>query len=100
MYGTVARMKAKPGTGDLLAEMGHQLSDDRPAGIVGTWVYQMDADANEYIMAVAFESREAYRANADSPEQDARYQELRALLEDDPEWNDGEIVYSDGPPAS
>lgn len=100
MYGTVARMKAKPGSGDLLAEMGHQLSDDRPAGIVGTWVYQMDAGANEYIMAVAFESREAYRANADSPEQDARYQKLRALLEDDPEWNDGEIVYSDGPPAS
>ena len=100
MYGTVARMKAKPGAGDLLAEMGHQLSDDRPGGIVGTWVYQMDADASEYIMAVAFESREAYRANADSPEQDARYQELRALLEDDPEWNDGEIVYSDGPPAS
>jgi hypothetical protein len=60
----------------------------------------MDADPDEYILAVAFESREAYAANAASPEQDARYQELRALLEADPEWNDGEIVHADGPPAS
>ena len=89
MYGTVARMKAKPGTGELLAEMGRQMSEARPAGMVGGWVYQMDADPSEYILAVAFESREAYHANAASPEQDARYQELRALLEADPEWHDG-----------
>ena len=100
MYGTVARMKAKPGTGELLAELGRQLDEARPAGMVGTFVYQMDADPDEYILAVAFESREAYKANADSPEQDARYQELRALLEADPEWHDGEIVYSDSPPSS
>jgi quinol monooxygenase YgiN len=100
MYGTVARMKAKPGTGELLAEMGRQFHEDRPEGMVGTWVYQMDADPDEYILAVAFESREAYRANADSPGQDARYQKLRALLDADPEWNDGEIVHVDGPPAS
>ena len=97
MYGTVARMKAKPGSGELLAELGRQLSDDRPPGMVGLWVYQMDADPDEYLMAVAFESREAYRANADSPEQDARYQQLRALLAADPEWHDGEIVHADGP---
>jgi heme-degrading monooxygenase HmoA len=93
-------MKAKPGTGELLAELGRQLNEDRPTGMVGTFVYQMDADPDEYIMAVAFESREAYRDNADSPEQDARYQKLRALLEADPDWNDGEIVHADGPPAS
>jgi heme-degrading monooxygenase HmoA len=97
MYGTVAKMKAKPGTGELLAELGRQLGDDRPAGMVGTWVYQLDADPDEYLLAVAFESREAYTANADSPEQDARYRKMRALLEADPEWHDGEIVYSDGP---
>jgi quinol monooxygenase YgiN len=99
MYGTVARMKAKPGTGELLTELGRQFHEDRPAGMVGTWVYQMDADPDEYILAVAFESREAYTANAASPGQDARYRELRALLEADPEWNDGEIVHADGPPA-
>jgi quinol monooxygenase YgiN len=96
MYGTVARMKAKPGTEDLLAELGRQISAARPAGMVGTWVYRMDADPDEYILAVAFESREAYKANADSPDQDARYRQLRALLAADPEWNDGEIVHTEG----
>src|SRR5260370_30210704 len=78
MYGTVARMKAKPGTGELLTELGRQFHEDRPAGMVGTWVYQMDADPDEYILAVAFESREADTAHAARPQQDARYQELRA----------------------
>ena len=96
MYGTVARMKAKPGSGELLAEMARQFEQDRPPGMVGTWVYQMDANPDEYILAVAFESREAYRANAESPEQDARYRQLRALLDADPEWNDGEIVHTEG----
>ena len=31
--------------------------------------------------------------NAGSPEQNVRYQQMVALLEGPPEWNDGEIVY-------
>ena len=100
MYGTVARMRARPGSGELLAELGKQLESDRPPGIVSTFVYQMDANPDEYILAVAFESRETYRANAASEEQDRRYRQLRELLESDPEWNDGEIVYVDGPVAA
>ena len=38
-------------------------------------------------------AQRAYQANAASPEQDARYQKLRALLARDPEWHDGEVVY-------
>jgi hypothetical protein len=45
-------------------------------------------------MVVAFESKDAYWANARSPEQDARFKEMRALLASDPEWHDGEIVGS------
>jgi hypothetical protein len=43
---------------------------------------------------VAFESKEAYQKNAASPEQNARYEEYRALLDADPEWHDGEIIAS------
>jgi hypothetical protein len=39
-----------------------------------------------------FESKEAYWANAQSPEQNARFLQLRALLLDDPQWHDGVIV--------
>ena len=56
--------------------------------------------ANGGVAVFAIPKLGTYRANADSPEQDARYQKLRALLEDDPEWNDGEIVYSEGSPSS
>ena len=41
-----------------------------------------------------WESREAYTSNSSTPEQDARFGRLRALLESDPEWHDGEIVVS------
>ena len=41
-------------------------------------------------------SQFVYVANANSPEQDARYRQLLALLEEPPEWHDGEIVASQG----
>jgi heme-degrading monooxygenase HmoA len=99
MYGTVAKMRAKRGSGTLLAEIGKQLEGDRPPGMVSVFVYRMDANPDEYVMAVAFESKEAYEANAASDEQDRRYRQLRELLESDPEWNDGEIVHVEGPAA-
>jgi len=45
-----------------------------------------------------FRDRESYRANADDPDQDAWYKRLCALLEADPEWEDGVILggFSEG----
>ena len=96
MYGTVARLQVKPGAEKQLIEMSQNDMDSQMRGYVGQYVYRMDADPNEYYLVVIFESKEAYFANADSPEQDARYRAFRALLEQDPEWHDGEIVYSAG----
>jgi quinol monooxygenase YgiN len=63
-------------------------------GLVSTTVYQMDSDPNELLMAVVFESKEAYVKNADSPEQDARYRQFVALLDAEPEWHDGAVIYN------
>jgi quinol monooxygenase YgiN len=52
----------------------------------------MDANPNEFYMAVIFTSKEAHHANANSPEQNARFQEMMALMAAEPEWHDGEIV--------
>ena len=52
----------------------------------------MGADANEWYMAVIFESKAPYVANAESDALDTRYQQLRTLLESDPEWHDGAIT--------
>ena len=96
MYGTVARIRVKPGAEKQLIEMSQNESDLQMPGYVSQYVYRMDVDPNEYYLVVIFESKEAYFANADSPDQDARYREFRALLEQDPEWHDGEIVYAEG----
>lgn len=93
MYGTIARMQAKPGMQDKLLEfMGRQAARSM-RGYKTTYVYHMDADPNAYMIAVIFESREAYVANANSPEQDAEYRELLTMLQAPPEWHDGEIIY-------
>jgi quinol monooxygenase YgiN len=93
MYGTVARMRLKAG---MEQELARQLADfeamDTP-GFVRTTLYRMDANGNELLMAVVFADKDAYVANAQSPEQDARYQAMRALMESDPERNDGEVIH-------
>ena len=93
MYGTVARMKVKPGMFDKLR--GLTMSEDQMSvpGLITTYVYRMDRDPNELMMAVIFTDKDAYLKNAGSPEQNARYEQFVALLQEPPEWNDGEIVY-------
>src|SRR6266480_1045310 len=95
MYGTVARMRVKPGMADRLQEMTRgEESRLAGAGFVATHVYRMDSDPDEYYMAVIFDSKEAYVRNANSPDQDASYRSMLEFLAVEPEWHDGEIVYS------
>lgn len=92
MFGTVARMQLKPGSrGQLDAQMKEFESAQVP-GWVSTTIYEADNDPNELWMSVAFESRDAYQANAESPEQHERFLKMRELLVADPEWHDGQIV--------
>jgi quinol monooxygenase YgiN len=95
MYGTIARMQVKPGAEAELMALSGEFEGQIP-GLLGTYVYRSDEDPNVYWMAVSFTDKAAYHANAQSPEQDARYQQMRALLTADPEWHDGEIVYPQG----
>lgn len=100
MYGTIARMRAKPGAESQLAEQMRIFEAAHIAGAVGSYIYRMDSDPNEYWLAVIFTSKESYVANANAPEQDARYRQLLAFLDGPPEWHDGEIVYVSQPGQS
>jgi quinol monooxygenase YgiN len=93
MYGTVAKMRVKPGMETQWQALMAQYDTLKIPGYNTTYVYQMDGDPTTYYMAVVFESRESYHANAQTPEQDARYQAMLALLEGPPEWHDGTIIY-------
>jgi quinol monooxygenase YgiN len=97
MYGTVARMKVKPGELEQLTKALGDWGDQDPKalGAIATHIYQLDSDPNELIMAVLFRDKDSYFANADDPKTDEWFQRVRAHLEADPEWNDGEIISSE-----
>jgi antibiotic biosynthesis monooxygenase (ABM) superfamily enzyme len=95
MYGTVARMRIRAGAEAQFQQITDEISAQRVPGHVGIVVYQMDSDAREFYLAIVFESREAYHANANSPEQHERFLKLMSALEAEPEWHDGEIVHHD-----
>ena len=96
MYGTIGRLHIKAG---MESQFRQLIEGQAPAfearqvpGFVVSYVYRMDSDQNDYYVVAVFESREAYWANAQSPEQNARYRQWLPLLEGEPEWHDGEIV--------
>lgn len=93
MYGTVARLRLKSGAEPQMQELMKEYETLPLRGHVRTTVYRMDGASNDFYMAVVFEDRDSYLANADSPEQHARYQKMVAILEGEPEWHDGEVVY-------
>jgi heme-degrading monooxygenase HmoA len=94
VYGTVAKMKLKPGAEDkMMKAMGGD--EGSPEGHIATYVFKSDADPNVHYVTTIFESKGAYKKFADSPDQDKRYQQMRELLAADPDWHDGEVVYHD-----
>lgn len=92
MYGTVAKLKVKSGGLDELKNWSPD-PDGRDRGAVAIYAFQMDDEPSEVYTVAIFESKEAYFANAGSPEQDARYRQMLKSLEGEPEWHDGEVVY-------
>jgi len=95
VYGTVARMRIKPGHEQALMNMQNEWNETRgPAakGAVAAYVFKSDRDAEEGTLVAIFRDRESYFANAQDPAQDAWYQEMRSHLQADPEWVDGEVI--------
>ncbi len=93
MYGTVACIRIKPGAAAFLTRL-RELNPEKDPGLVAEYLYQMDTDPNVYYMAVVFESKEAYLANASRQETHNRYLQLMQFAAAEPEWHDGEIVFA------
>lgn len=90
MVGTVGHLRFKPENLDkILAE----LNDPVHKTVEGYRSSQLLVDENvpgPAVVVVWFEDRDTYFKNADDPAQDARYRRMRAPLEGDPTWTDGE----------
>jgi steroid delta-isomerase-like uncharacterized protein len=90
MYGTIARVFTQQANVDALQALAHGM--EAAPGQLARYVFQADADPGEVWLVGVFASEDAYWANARSPEQHARYTELRRLMTADPEWHDGVIL--------
>lgn len=97
MYGTVARVRIKPGHLEDILSLFEEWDRDfapRIDGAVGGLLYRLDASPEDLVLCAVFRDRESYRANADNPEQDKWYQRFREHLTADPIWSDGDVVRS------
>ena len=92
MYGTVAKLKVKPGSMDALMDQLEQYDDLNVRGMYASYMLQCDDDPSTCYLTAIFEDEEAYRANAESPEQHQRYTAMMQHLQAEPEWHDGEFV--------
>lgn len=92
MYGTIARVHPTPGREAELEAYGRRVAELRIPGYRTSYLFRPDTNPYDrptaFLIAV-FDDEASYRANANDPAQHGRYLEMRALLEDDPEWMDG-----------
>ena len=92
---TVWRMKALPGkVGELREIMAARLDEPRlraagwQASVVGT----SKDNPDEVWGTVTWDNTENYMKNANSPEQNKWYEQMRGLLAADPEWHDCDVL--------
>lgn len=91
MFGTVAKLRLKPGAETLLLAWSPALAGNIK-GHVSSTIYRSTEDPLIVWLSVVFEDEESYRANAASPEQHRRWQQMRSVLEEDPQWFDGNVL--------
>lgn len=90
MFGSCARTRVKPENRQALRELMERQDYRNVEGFVKSFLL-WEKDSDVAWMFAIFENRELYYKNADDPAQNDRYLEFRALLEEDPEWHDGEV---------
>jgi hypothetical protein len=76
---------------DLLRQWERERRPNVPGAVAG-YLLKPRNGVSELVGVAVFDSESNYRKNADDPEQDRWYRQLRDLLEADPEWNDGDIL--------
>lgn len=93
MYGTIAVLRSKPGVEkELIALIAGGAAADTP-GVVARFIYRMENEPDTYYAVVIFASKDAYFANANNPTQHERFTRVMTLLQSEPEWHDGELVF-------
>ena len=61
-------------------------------GWIRTYLAAANDDPDSLMGVIVWDNTDNYVANANRPEQDAWYQQLRSNLASDPEWFDGHLL--------
>jgi quinol monooxygenase YgiN len=93
MFGSVAKVKLKPGSFDKMLDLMKGLEGRPVKGRVFNAVFRSQSDPDEVWSVVGFEDEATYRANADDPQTAAQAKQWQQLMAAPPEWHDGEIVW-------
>ena len=91
MYGTIFNLNIRPGHEDKLLAIMKEESTSKPEGMVAWFVMNPD-DKDEWTGVAIFESKEAYVANANGPQQHQSFLKMMEHLESEPTWTDGTYV--------
>lgn len=97
---TFFRMKTQPGKIGEIQKIMQSMDDMerlKKAGWTGTVIGQSKTNADEIFGVVTWDTTERYMKNAETPEQDADFQQMRKLLTADPEWFDCDVVSEERP---
>jgi quinol monooxygenase YgiN len=92
MFGTVARMKFKPGSFEKMQEIMKGFEQREVKGFLFNAVLRSQSDPDQVWLVVGFEDEASYRANADDPATNEMAQKYQELMSAAPEWHDGEFV--------
>ena len=92
MFGTVAKMKLKPGSFEKMQDVMKGFEEQPVKGFLFNAVYRSQSDPDEVWLVVGFEDEATYRANADNPRTNEMAEQYQKLMAAAPEWHDGEIV--------
>ncbi len=95
MFGTTAILKPRSGQEAAVVDHINRWWKDRAPrtrGVLLGTVARNLSNPAELLMTVAFTSKASYEENAADPEQDSWFQQLAALLEEEPHWMDGDLL--------
>jgi quinol monooxygenase YgiN len=87
-YGTIMHVKVKPGQRDAFINHMKTFETNPPPGYLRTYVGRVDGNPDGVVGVVVFESEEAYKKNAASPEMHKRFEEYMRFLAAEPQWTD------------
>jgi quinol monooxygenase YgiN len=92
MYGTVGRAHIRPENREEFVRLITSPEYRQVPGFRRGFLMFPENRENEVILVAMFEDRDSYVRNAEDPTQHQRYLAYRALLDDEPEWSDGEWI--------